>query len=329
MAVNRPEFLVLGAHGQLGQAFLSTLGRRAAGLNRSQLTLGDAPQTERVLRALRPRVVINCAAFNQVDVAETSGHEQALAANARGPAQLAALARRLDYRLVHFSTDYVFGADGLRRPRGEEDEPAPLNFYGYSKLLGEQAVLATDPQSVAWPPLAGAALPLVGLWPGVARRQRTPALAHGVSELPRLVLRVAHLYGGRSLSPGRQNLADRFLRLARAGEPIAATRGQYLNPTYVGDVVAATVSLLEHKISGLLHLTGEGECTAAEFAQAVCQAAGLRGTIREVAADPRPAPRPRYTVLANLRLARLGFPPLPHWQVSLAQHICASGSAQS
>src|SRR6185437_14607465 len=182
---------------------------------------------------------------------------------------------------------------------------------------------------VARPPLAGAALPLVGLWPGVARRQRTPALAHSVSELPRLVLRVAHLYGGRSLSPGRQNLADRFLRLARAGEPIAATRGQYLNPTYVGDVVAATVSLLEHKISGLLHLTGEGECTVAEFAQAVCQAAGLRGTIREVAADPRPAPRPRYTVLANLRLARLGFPPLPHWQVSLAQHICASGSAQS
>jgi dTDP-4-dehydrorhamnose reductase len=291
LAAKRPAFLVLGAHGQLGQAFLSTLGRRAVGLNRSQLTLGDAPQTERVLRALRPRVVINCAACNQVDVAETSGHEQALAANARGPAQLAAQARRLDYRLVHFSTDYVFGADGLRRPRGEEDEPAPLNFYGYSKLLGEQAVLSTDPQSV--------------------------------------VLRVAHLYGGRSLSPGRQNLAERFLKLARAGQPIAATRGQYLNPTYVGDVVAATLSLLEHKVSGLLHLTGEGECTAAEFAQAVCQAAGLRGTIREVAADPRPAPRPRYTVLANLRLARLGFPPLPHWQVSLAQHICASGSAQS
>jgi dTDP-4-dehydrorhamnose reductase len=285
------EFVVVGARGQLGQAFLLTLGRRGLGFDRSQLTLGDAARTARVLRELRPRVVINCAACNQVDMAETRGRERALAANAVGPAQLAALAARHGFRLVHFSTDYVFGADGLRRPRTEKDEPAPLNFYGYSKLLGEQAVRAADPQA--------------------------------------LVLRVAHLYGGRSLSPGRENLVERFLALARAGRPIEATRDQYLNPTCVGDVVAATLKLVEQDASGLFHLTGEGECTVAEFARAVCRAAGVRAAIREVEADPRPAARPQYTVLANLRLAQLGFPLLPHWQVSLAQHICAARSVQS
>jgi dTDP-4-dehydrorhamnose reductase len=284
------EFAVLGARGQLGQAFLASLGGRALGLDRSQLTLGDPAQTARVLQALRPRVVLNCAAYNQVDAAE-SRRAEALAANAAGPAQLAALAVRQGFRLVHFSTDYVFGADRLRRPRTEEDEPAPLNFYGYSKLLGEQAVLASSPRA--------------------------------------LVLRVAHLYGGRSLSPGRVNLAERFLMLARAGQPIIATRGQHLNPTFVGDVVTATLKLVEHGVSGLLHLTGEGECTVAGFARAACRLAGLPADVRLAAADPRPAPRPRYTVLANLRLAQLGFPPLPRWQVSLAQYICASGSAQS
>lgn len=284
------DFLVLGAHGQLAQEFLKVLGPRAVGLDRGQLVLGDLPSTAAAVARFRPRVVVNCAAYNRVDLAE-SQHALALAANAVGPAQLAALAVRHGFRLVHFSTDYVFGADGLQRPRTEEDEPAPLNFYGYSKLLGEEAVLE-----------AGAAA---------------------------LVLRVAHLFGGRSLSPGRANLVDRFCQLARSGQPIAITEGQFLNPTSVCDIVVATLALLAISAHGLFHLTGEGECSAENFAREVCRLAGLPAQVRLVGGDNRPAIRPRYTVLANLRLAQLGLPPLPRWQVSLAQYICASGSAQS
>lgn len=284
------EFLVVGARGQLAQEFLKVLGPRALGMDRSQLALGDLPSVAAAVARVRPRVVVNCAAYNQVDLAE-SQHAQALAANADGPAQLAALAARHGFRLVHFSTDYVFGADGLHRPRTETDPPMPLNFYGYSKLLGEQAVLVAEPGA--------------------------------------LVLRVAHLFGGASLSPGRMNLVDRFCQMGRSGQPITVTRGQYLNPTSVRDIVPATLALLEHGVAGVVHLTGEGECTVAEFARAVCQAAGLNADIREVESDLRPAPRPRYTVLANLRLAELGSPPMPHWQVSLAQHFCAPSSAQS
>ncbi len=238
-----------------------------------------------MLARLRPLTVVNCAAFNQVDLAE-SRHQQALDANARGPAQLAALAAAQGFSLVHFSTDYVFGADRLHRPRRETDAPAPVNFYGYSKLLGEQAVLRS---------------------------------AAGV-----LVLRVAHLFGGVSLSPGRASLAQRFLDLMRAGQPVTVTRGQYLNPTSVRDIVPTTLRLLELGACGLFHLTGEGDCRASEFARELGRLAGLTARLHLVARDPRPARRAAYTVLANTRLAALALPPQPSWRQSLAAWLQAA-----
>ncbi|TAN22227.1 MAG: NAD(P)-dependent oxidoreductase [Acidobacteria bacterium] len=273
------EFAVVGSRGQLGQEFLRVLGRRAVGLERRQLDVADAEACARVLGELGPRVVINCAAFNQVDWAETR-HAAALAANAEGPGHLAALAAARGFRLVHFSTDYVFGGDGLTRPRTENDAPAPVNFYGYSKLLGEEAVLRTCPSA--------------------------------------LVLRVAHLYGGRSRSPGRASLVERFVERARAGEAIAVTRGQWLNPTSVRDIVAATLRLLPMGAHGLFHLTGEGACEADTFAREVCRRAGLRPKLRYVTHDERPARRAAHTVLANARWAALGLGPLPDWRTSLA-----------
>ncbi|MGH9488286.1 MAG: SDR family oxidoreductase [Terriglobales bacterium] len=275
----RPEFVVLGARGRLAQEFLRVLGRRAAGLERAQLDIRDAAACARVLARLRPDVVVNCAAFNQVDLAETQ-HEQALTVNAAAPAHLAALAAGQDFRLVHFSSDYVFGGEGPRRPRRETDAPNPVNFYGYSKLLGEEAVLR--------------------------------------SGAPALVLRVAHLYGGHSLAPGRQSLVERFLAQARVGQPITVVRGQVLNPTSVRDLVPAALTLLESGASGLFHLSGEGACSAAEFARTLCRLAGLSAKIRVVARDARPAPRAACTVLANARWNGAGLPALPGWRDSLA-----------
>jgi len=279
---NSSDYLVLGARGQLAQAFLQRLGKRAIGVERAQCDLAEGDAIARVLRHFRPRVVLNCAAFNNVDLAETQ-HRQALLANATGPAALAEAAGALGIRLVHFSTDYVFGADGLRRPRTEEEPPAPMNFYGYSKLLGEEAVL------------------------------RSAAKA--------LVVRVAHLYGGTSRSPGRANLVERFVQQARAGNPIRVTRGQMLNPTSVQDVVAACLVLLDRGEEGLFHLTGEGCCSAEEFARAVLEMAGIEGEIQVVARDARPAPRAAMTVLENRRWAEMGFAALPPWRESLERYI--------
>lgn len=278
----RASVVVLGAKGQLAQAFLAALGPRATGWDRAQFDFAAPDRLTESLRAARPDVVINCAAYNQVDLAEAQ-RENALQANAVGPAALARAAAQQVFRLVHFSTDYVFGGDVLTRPRRESDPPAPVNFYGYSKLAGEEAVLRDSPQA--------------------------------------LVLRVAHLFGGVSLSPGRANLVQRFLQLARAGQPISVTEGQYLNPTEVHDIVATTLALLEAGEAGLFHLTGEGECSAEEFVRATLELAHLNTEIRRVERDNRPAPRARYTVLDNQRLRELGYPPMRHWRDALVTAV--------
>lgn len=258
------------------------LGRGAVGWGREHLDLAQPAAMERALAALHPVVVINTAAYNFVDAAETY-RLAALAANFTAPAQLARLSLIQGWKLVHFSTDYVFGGDGLERPRWETDPPAPVNFYGYSKLLGEEAVLRAAPGAI--------------------------------------VARVAHLYGGSSESPGRLNLVQRFLAQAQAGERITVTRGQYLNPTSVQDLVPAVLALLKREAAGLFHLTGEGACTAREFAEATLACAGLASTIVELERDPRPTPRARYTVLGNRRWAELGLPPLPGWRASLQRYV--------
>jgi dTDP-4-dehydrorhamnose reductase len=276
------EVAVLGGRGQLGRQFLAVLGRRARGLSRGEADLGDAETIERALRRLRPRVVINAAAYNDVDGAERR-RAHALAVNAEGPGQLARLAPKLGFRLVHFSSDYVFGGDGLERPRRESDAPAPVNFYGYTKLLGEEAVLGAG---------GGA-----------------------------LVVRVAHLYGGESLAPGRASLVERFLARARAGQALEITRGQYLNPTSVRDLTPAVLALVRRGAGGLYHLSGAGACPAEEFAREACRLAGLKAEVRWVRRDARPARRPRYTPLENDRWRREGLPPMPDWRSSLAEYV--------
>jgi dTDP-4-dehydrorhamnose reductase len=117
------------------------------------------------------------------------------------------------------------------------------------------------------------------------------------------------------------NLVQRFVAQARGGEPLTVTRGQYLNPTSVQDIVPAILSLLDRSVAGLFHLAGEGACTAREFATAVLELAGLPIRIRELDRDPRPTIRARYPVLKNRRLAEAGLPPLPPWRVSLAHYV--------
>ncbi|WP_368198762.1 dTDP-4-dehydrorhamnose reductase [Aeromonas sp. R7-4] len=139
----KPQPLVLlGGNGQLGWAIRQQLG--SVPLSVPLRTEGDYLQPERLValvERLRPRVIINAAAYTQVDQAET---EPALAyqINTQALAALAEVSRRLGALLVHFSTDYVFDGGG-DRPWREEDRPNPLNVYGLSKWQGEQAIQAS------------------------------------------------------------------------------------------------------------------------------------------------------------------------------------------
>ncbi|MHB8735647.1 MAG: SDR family oxidoreductase [Terriglobales bacterium] len=270
-------YVVLGAGGRLGGQFLVALRDRAVGLRHSEADLVDAARLEAVLLRLKPGVVINAAAYNFVDRAEEERAE-ALAVNFAGPHNLARLCQREGWRLVHFSTDYVFADRPERQPYSERDRPAPATFYGLSKLMGEQAVMAACQSA--------------------------------------LVLRVAHLYGGHTDNPLRLDLVQRFLEQARTQGVLQASQGQFLNPTAVQDVVAVTLALLETQATGLFHVTGGGQCSVKAFAAEVLRLGGKSATILETD-DPRRTARPRYSVLDNQRLREVGLADLPDWRVSL------------
>ncbi|MDJ0855085.1 MAG: dTDP-4-dehydrorhamnose reductase [Desulfobacterales bacterium] len=137
------RIVVTGAQGQLGSEVVSSSvdrGFDAVGLPRSRLDITRSGMVAQAIEDNRPDLVINCAAFTAVDLAETE-MASALAANRDGPANLAAACSRLSIPLVHISTDYVF--DGTQAdPYAETDPVRPINAYGASKLAGEQAIQA-------------------------------------------------------------------------------------------------------------------------------------------------------------------------------------------
>lgn len=139
------KILIAGASGQLGCCLRDSLGDHLlVPLNRNEFDITRLCQIQRVLARERPDLVINAAAFNDVDGAE-SRIVDAYAANAIGPQNLAAETADLGIPLVHVSTDYVF--DGASsRPYHEDDKTNPLSVYGASKLAGEDAVRALNPR---------------------------------------------------------------------------------------------------------------------------------------------------------------------------------------
>jgi dTDP-4-dehydrorhamnose reductase len=134
------KLLLLGNTGQLGwelQRTLQPLGV-VIGLDYPEVDLANAASLRKKVQEVRPDVIVNAAAYTAVDKAESES-ELVEAINATGPGVLAEEARKLKAVLIHYSTDYVF--DGRKgTPYTEKDLPNPLNFYGVSKLHGEQAV---------------------------------------------------------------------------------------------------------------------------------------------------------------------------------------------
>jgi dTDP-4-dehydrorhamnose reductase len=144
------SILITGGGGMLAHAFatLQERGLQERGQSpfiaaRADCDVSDRESVAATFERVRPTLLINCAAYTKVDLAEKET-EAAHRANAVGPAVLAEACRRYGTALVHFSTDYVF--DGtLRRPLRPKDPVGPQSAYGRSKLLGEQAIQACRP----------------------------------------------------------------------------------------------------------------------------------------------------------------------------------------
>src|SRR4029450_1975056 len=138
------KIVILGAGGRLGAALMRVYREKhdTAGFNHAQLDLASSDDVRGKLGAMNFHVLINAAAFTNVDACETE-RDRAFLINAEAPGVLAEICNAKNAKLIHVSTDYVF--DGEKRaPYTEEDQANPISVYGESKLAGEKCVLATE-----------------------------------------------------------------------------------------------------------------------------------------------------------------------------------------
>lgn len=281
------RILIAGSAGMLGRDAQRTIERSG-----HEGVLGDLPELDitdraamRAFLAERPvEAVLNCAAWTDVDGAETH-REQARAVNAEGAGNLARAAAELAIPLLHISTDYVFDgeapldAEGRPRPYVESDPTGPRSVYGQTKLEGERAVLAASPRHT--------------------------------------VVRTAWLYG----VDGR-NFVDTMLRLAEEREAVQVVDDQIGSPTWSGHLAPAVLGLLEREVSGLVHMTGAGAVSWNGFAQEIFRQAERDCRVEPATSEQmaRPAPRPAYSVLESERDDVL---PMPDWRDGLAGYLAA------
>lgn len=273
---------VLGADGQLGRELVPAF--RALPLRRADCDLAQYRSVARAVENAAADVLVNCAAFNLVDRAE-SVPEDAFAVNAFGVRQLARACAATGTKLVHFSTDFVFGGAPRVCPFAEMDAPAPVSVYGSSKLAGENFVLATSDRN--------------------------------------LVIRTCGLYGAHGVGGKGGNFVETMLRLARDGKPLRVVNDQRCTPTSCVDLAHATKELLGGGVIGLVHVTNGGDCTWFEFAQEIFRLAGLTPSLTPITSAEfgAVARRPAYSVLSNEKLHSFGVKPLRHWKDALAAYL--------
>lgn len=280
---------VIGAKGQLGSDLVKSLSvYDLVPLGHSDIEICDHTATGEMLRYLKPDVVINTAAYHQVDDCEDYV-ERALQVNAVAPRNLAALSEELGYVLVHLSTDYVFGGE-KRTPYREQDPPDPLNAYGVSKLAGEHLVRRTSQRH--------------------------------------FVIRSSGLYGTAGAAGKGGNFVEMMLRRAKEGSPIRVVDDQVLSPTFTEDLARSIRELIEADDAfGLYHVTNGGECSWYEFATKVFDLLGLRPELAATSSQEfgAKAQRPTYSVLANERLGEAGFSRLRPWEDALADYLVRKG----
>ena len=284
------RIVITGAGGQVGTAVTAAAGRQGRAvlaLTSAQWDITDARAAARIIE--RDDVVINCAAYTDVDGAE-SDEPGAYAVNATGPEHLARACTQGGARLVHISTDYVFSGESAAgsppRPYEPDDPAEPLSVYGRSKLAGELAVLAASPEAT--------------------------------------VVRTAWVYTGA----GGKDFVAVMRRLAAGDGTVDVVDDQTGSPTYAADLAQALLEVADGGVrSRLVHAANSGVTTRFEQARAVFEGVGadpLR--VRPVSTNrhPRPARRPAYSALSGRQSADAGLPPLRPWRDALADALSAA-----
>lgn len=280
--------IIFGGGGQLGVELCREFERRqwiVRSVDRQSIDISDFSRVEEAIGLADPQVVINAAAYNQVDIAE----KEPLAAyqvNALAVRNLAMACRQADALFIHYSTDYVF--DGTKgSPYVETDFPHPLGAYGVSKLAGE-------------------------------------LYAQAYLDNP-LIFRTSGVFGPAGLFTPRGNFVELMLRLAKNNNPIRVVADHVASPTYAPAMAVLTADAVEKNIRGLFHMGGGEPISWYEYAKMIFELAGLSPSLqptdeREYRTAAR---RPKFSALSNQKLQAAGIRPMPPLRQAVQEYLHA------
>ena len=288
------NILVTGANGQLGTSLaLMANGEDARFFftDVDTLDITDYRAVSRYMKANHIDIVINCAAYTNVDKAEDD-REAAFKVNAEAPGILAKACRVNKASLIHISTDYVFGKERSTKPRTEEVKPSPSGVYGESKLAGEMRIIEELPEG---------------------------------SSARYAIVRTAWLY-----SEYGRNFVKTMLGLFSTKDKVSVVFDQVGTPTYAGDLAAVVYRIAMEMAcgqwrridNGIYNFTDEGVCSWYDFAQAVADESKSCCKVLPCHSDEFPSKvrRPAFSVLDKGKIKQRFQIEIPYWRESL--RIC-------
>jgi dTDP-4-dehydrorhamnose reductase len=275
------KIIITGFKGMLGQDLAKIFHDQELFLmDKEDLDITQVEQVKNKINEIKPDVIINAAAFNAVDDIEKDP-TLAMKINGNGPRNLAEAAKAIGAIFVHYSSDYVF--DGLKSEGYvETDATNPISKYGESKLAGEKNALEVGGKVY--------------------------------------VLRTSRLFGLPALTEGaKKSFVDVMRQLVEQKNEFNLVDEEISSPTYSPDLAMRTREIIENKEPfGLYHATNDGRCSWFEFAEEVFKILNKNPKLNRVGADafPRPAKRPKHSVLLNTKLA-----PMRSWRLALREYL--------
>ena len=288
--------LLLGPDGQLGHEICRAYAEPGKAIDlmpiaRKELDVSVRGAVERVLGGIDFDVLVNCAACTSVDEAEYSA-ALAFAVNTHAVQAMARVCAAKRARLLHVSTDYVFGGDiERRRPLREHDPTAPVNVYGASKAMGE-TLACLESEDVA-------------------------------------ILRVSSLFGKAGAGGKRGNFVETVIRNGEDQRTLHVVDDQTMSPTAAADVARVVVRMLDDGCEpGFYHVVNTGSATWFDLAREIVRRAKVEVNVVPCTTVERPtrAARPRYSVLDNVTVST-AFGTMPAWQDALERYLRAKGYA--
>jgi dTDP-4-dehydrorhamnose reductase len=280
------RILIIGSHGMLGQdlerVFDADHGWEVFAYDRDKIDITQEESLRAKIEEVRPSAVINATGYNAVDKCESDEIEFELAKkiNGYGPGILAKICKEKDIPLVHYVSDYVF--DGEKGEYAETDKPSPISNYGRSKFLGEEEI------------------------------QKNAEKFY--------LIRTSKLFGKPGISPmSKKSFFDTMIALGKDNSVLKIVDEEKSCFTYTPDLALETKKMIEENVPfGIYHVVNEGACTWYEAACELFKMAKMDVEVIPVGSSefPRPAKRPKSSVLLNTKLK-----PLRDYKKALKEYL--------